>query len=147
MGSFYTAIRAVAFGTRHLAALVCAERAFLIVLLDDTHPTFVVGAIWKLAHLILTTGMVVAGVVHAQSQDAPSLFQKYGCDSCHADNEAITGPAFVDVAAKYRGNPNATAILAAVVRKGIHGRGPWQMPPIQRYPPPMSRRWFTTSSR
>jgi cytochrome c len=79
-------------------------------------------------------GILAAGSADAQSQDAPALFQKYGCDSCHANNEAITGPAFVDVAAKYRGNPNAAAILAAVVRKGIHGGGPWQMPPHPEVP-------------
>jgi cytochrome c len=79
--------------------------------------------------LTLAAVMFVAGVAHAQVQDVPSLLQKYGCSSCHADDERITGPAFLDVAIKYRGNPKAPAILAAVVRKGVHGGGPWPMPP------------------
>ena len=88
----------------------------------------------KLTRLTLATVMLAAGIAHAQSQDAPALFQKYGCDSCHADSEAITGPAYVDIAAKYRGNPHAAAILVAEVRKGAHGGGPWPMPPSPQVP-------------
>jgi cytochrome c len=88
----------------------------------------------KLTCLILATGMLAATVARAQPQDVPSLLQKYGCTSCHADNEAITGPAFVDVAAYYRGNPKAAAILTAVVRKGAHGGGLWPMPPSPQVP-------------
>jgi cytochrome c len=80
----------------------------------------------KLAGLILVVAMSAAGAVQAQ---APQLLQKYKCYFCHADNEPKTGPAFVDVAAKYRGNAQANAILAATVRKGTHGNGPWHMPP------------------
>jgi cytochrome c len=88
----------------------------------------------KRVRLMLVTGMLAAGVAHAQSQDGPALLEKYGCSSCHADNEAITGPAFVDVAAQYRGNPHATALLVALVRKGAHGGGPWPMPPSPQVP-------------
>ena len=57
-----------------------------------------------------------------------SLLQQYKCYFCHADNEAKTGPAFVDVAARYNGKSQAVATLAATVKKGSHGNGPWHMP-------------------
>ena len=80
----------------------------------------------KLACLILAGIVSAAGVARAQ---APLMLQQYKCYFCHTDNEAKTGPAFVDVAARYRGRPKAITILVATVRKGRHGNGPWHMPP------------------
>lgn len=71
------------------------------------------------------TSMV--GVAAAQAPEA--LLQRYKCYICHADNETKTGPAYVDVATKYGGNPRAVTIIAATLRKGAHGSGPWHMPP------------------
>jgi cytochrome c len=67
------------------------------------------------------------GVAHVQA--AQVLLQQYKCYICHADEETKTGPAYVDVATKYRGNPQAVAIVAGVVRKGARSGGPWHMPP------------------
>jgi cytochrome c len=80
----------------------------------------------KIASLILAVIISAAGVARAQ---APLLLQQYKCYFCHADNEAKTGPAFVDVAARYKGKSQAVTILAATVKKGSHGNGPWHMPP------------------
>jgi cytochrome c len=76
--------------------------------------------------LILAVIVSTAGVARAQ---APLLMQQYKCYFCHADNEAKTGPAFVDVATRYKGKPQAVTTLVATVRKGSHGNGPWHMPP------------------
>ena len=65
----------------------------------------------------------------AQAQAPQVLLQQYKCYSCHADDEAKTGLAYFDIADKYRGNPQAVPIVAAVVRKGIHDTGPWHIPP------------------
>ncbi len=75
--------------------------------------------------------MSVLGVAHGQSQAqaAQELLQQYKCYICHADDETKAGPAYVDVAARYRGNPQAVAIVAGAVRKGAHSGGPWHMPP------------------
>ncbi len=70
----------------------------------------------------------------AQAQDAPALMKQYDCYICHADKRAKTGPAFADVAAKYRGDSQAVAKLTAVVRNGRHGSGPWPMPPLPQVP-------------
>lgn len=71
--------------------------------------------------------MSTVGVATAQAPEA--LLQRYKCYACHADNETKTGPAYADVAAKYGGNSRAVTIIAATVRKGAHGSGPWHMPP------------------
>ncbi len=87
----------------------------------------------KIATLVLTLGMLVGG--HAQADDVQSLLRAYNCRVCHSDHETRTGPAFVDVAAKYRGNKKAVSILVDVIRKGVHGEGPWPMPPLPEVSP------------
>jgi cytochrome c len=71
------------------------------------------------------------GVALGQSQApaAPELLRQYKCYICHADDETKTGPAYVDVANRYKGNPQAVAIVSGVVRKGASSGGPWHMPP------------------
>lgn len=69
-----------------------------------------------------------ASFAHAQVPPQ-SLLQQNNCYLCHADRETKTGPAYVDVAAKYLGKPDAIEAVAATVRKGAHGGGPWHMPP------------------
>ena len=92
----------------------------------------------KFTALALTTGILACPVAHAA--DVQSLLQAYNCAICHADRDTKTGPAFVDVAAKYRGNPQAVSILVAVIRKGVHGEGPWPMPPLPEVSPADAKR-------
>jgi cytochrome c len=77
----------------------------------------------------LTFATVMSMVDVAAAQVPEVLLRHYKCYVCHSDHEPKTGPPYVDVAAKYRGNPQAVSIVAAVVRKGAHGSGPWHMPP------------------
>jgi cytochrome c len=65
----------------------------------------------------------------AQPMSQQALLQKYECYSCHGDGEARSGPAYADVAARYRKTPHAVARLADVIRKGTRGSGQWHMPP------------------
>jgi len=61
---------------------------------------------------------------------AHDLAQKYACNACHQADRKLVGPSYADIAAKYRGNPGAEAILMAKVRTG--GSGVWGtalMPP------------------
>jgi cytochrome c len=82
--------------------------------------------------LILAVAAFTGGTAHAQ--EGKALLQRYDCYICHADNEAKTGPAFVDVAARFGRDPKAVATLSAMVRKGAHGSGPWPMPPMPQVP-------------
>jgi cytochrome c len=64
----------------------------------------------------------------AMAQQA--LAQKRGCLACHAIDKKMVGPAYRDVANKYRGDKDAEAKLVEKVKKGSSGVwGPVLMPP------------------
>jgi cytochrome c len=73
--------------------------------------------------------MTAAAGAHAQS--APEkLAQSSGCMTCHGVDKKIIGPAYKDVANKYRNDKNAPAELFTKVKAG--GKGVWgdiPMPP------------------
>ena len=59
-----------------------------------------------------------------------ALMQKDGCGACHAIDKKIVGPAYQDVAAKYKGDTGALAKLTQKVKTGGAGVwGPVPMPP------------------
>ena len=57
-----------------------------------------------------------------------ALMQKDGCAACHAVDKKIVGPAYQDVAAKYKGDKDAPAKLAQKVKAG--GAGVWGQVPM-----------------
>ncbi|MBT9496577.1 MULTISPECIES: c-type cytochrome [Zoogloea] len=60
----------------------------------------------------------------------PPAAQKAGCMACHSVDKKLVGPAFKDIAAKYKGQGDAVAKLSDKVRKGGAGVwGPIPMPP------------------
>lgn len=63
----------------------------------------------------------------------PEAMKKAGCLACHSDQKKIVGPAYKDVAAKYKGQADAVAVLMAKVRKG--GSGVWGPVPMSPNPP------------
>ena len=56
------------------------------------------------------------------------LAQKNACTACHAVDKKIIGPAYKDVANKYRGDAKAEAMLEEKVKKG--GVGVWGQVPM-----------------
>jgi cytochrome c len=61
---------------------------------------------------------------------AEALMKKDGCAACHSVDKKIVGPAYVDVAAKYKDDKNAVAMLSKKVKEGSTGVwGPIPMPP------------------
>lgn len=69
-----------------------------------------------------------AGAVDAKAAEA--LAQKNGCLACHSVQNKVVGPAYKDVAAKYKGDKGAEAKLIAKVKAGGSGVwGPIPMPP------------------
>lgn len=79
---------------------------------------------------LASTAFCVAGA-HA-APDMQALAEKSGCFSCHAMHSKIVGPAFADVAAKYKGDADAPAKLAQKVREG--GKGAWGRIPMPPHP-------------
>lgn len=61
---------------------------------------------------------------------AEAMMKKDGCAACHSIDKKIVGPAYVDVAAKYKGDKDAVAKLTKKVKEGSTGVwGPIPMPP------------------
>lgn len=72
--------------------------------------------------------LLVAAQVNA-ADAAQALAQKSGCLACHSVDKKVLGPAFKDVAAKYKGDKTAEAKLVEKVKKGGSGVwGPMPMP-------------------
>jgi len=64
-----------------------------------------------------------------------ALAKKHNCTACHAVDKKMVGPAYKDVASKYKGQADAPAKLAEKVKKG--GSGVWgavPMPPNAAVP-------------
>ena len=59
----------------------------------------------------------------ADAKAAEALAQKNGCLACHSIANKVVGPAYKDVAAKYKGDKTAEAKLIAKVKAG--GSGVW----------------------
>lgn len=80
---------------------------------------------------------VPAAAVTALSEaDGRKLAQQSGCFICHAIDRKVVGPAWKDVATKYRGDMGAEARLIAKVAKG--GSGAWGTAPMPAYSPRVS---------
>lgn len=79
---------------------------------------------------IALLSLAVASIAAAPVRASDELAKKSGCAACHAADKKIVGPAWHDVAAKYKGDAKAPDTLAAKVRAG--GKGNWgnvPMPP------------------
>jgi len=75
------------------------------------------------------TGCLVASVP-ALADDGAALAKKSGCLNCHSVDKKLVGPAYKDVAKKYKGNADAVAMLVKKVADGGSGVwGPIPMPP------------------
>ncbi len=78
--------------------------------------------------LSAAAGLMLA--TNAAAVDMPPLAKRNNCTACHAIDRRVVGPAWMDVAKKYKDDKEAEARLIAKVKKG--GGGVWgsvQMPP------------------
>ena len=79
----------------------------------------------------LMAGLLVAFPVLASEE----LAKKHSCFACHAVDKKLVGPAYKDVAAKYRADKDAPKKLAAKVKNGSQGVwGTIPMPPNSAVP-------------
>src|SRR6476469_8088330 len=78
--------------------------------------------------LVALATLSVAGTALADAGE--DLLKKSGCTACHAIDKKVVGPAYQEVAAKYKGDAGAAAKLQDKVKKGGSGVwGPVPMPP------------------
>jgi len=74
--------------------------------------------------------------VSGQASADLDLAKKSGCLACHSIEKKIVGPAWKDVAAKYKGDASARDMLIGKVKKG--GKGTWGPAPMPPYSPRVS---------
>ena len=72
--------------------------------------------------MVAAAGLVIAGSTWAADMPAEG---KAKCGACHAIDKKVVGPAWKDVAAKYKGDKDAASKIAANVTKG--GMFGWKM--------------------
>lgn len=78
--------------------------------------------------MLAAAGFMMA--TQASAADESALAKAKGCLACHTVDKKVVGPAYKDVAAKYKGDKTAPAKLAAKVKAGGKGVwGPVPMPP------------------
>lgn len=75
-----------------------------------------------------TALLAMSGVASADQ----ALAQKNACMSCHGVDKKIVGPAFKEIAAKYKGDASAQAKLVEKVKTG--GKGVWGQVPMPPSP-------------
>ena len=78
--------------------------------------------------LLLATVAVAATPALANEE----LAKKNACTACHAIDKKLVGPAYKEVAKKYKGDAKAEAMLAEKVKKG--GSGTWGQVPMPPNP-------------
>ena len=74
--------------------------------------------------------MTVSALASQAALANPDLAKAKNCMACHTIDKKLVGPAYKDVAAKYKGDAKAAAMLAGKVKAG--GKGAWgeiPMPP------------------
>lgn len=74
---------------------------------------------------VVSATLLLAASGAARAADPVELTKKYGgdCLSCHAIDKKMVGPAWKDVAARYKGKAGARKMLVEKVIKG--GKGNW----------------------
>lgn len=83
----------------------------------------------KLTVISASLGLALASGA-ALAADAQQLLKDKACLSCHQVDKKLVGPAYKDVAAKYKARKDAEAYLAKKIREGSTGVwGPIPMPP------------------
>ncbi len=70
----------------------------------------------KMLVIVAAAGAVAAGAVFAQS--GAEVVKAKGCLNCHEVDKKKVGPAFKDIAAKYKDDKGAQASLAAKLKDG-----------------------------
>ena len=65
---------------------------------------------------LAAAGVLAAGVGFAQS--GADVLKAKGCMNCHETDKKKVGPAYKDVAAKYKGDKSAAGMLVAKLKDG-----------------------------
>lgn len=73
---------------------------------------------------------LLIGSNFAYAEAGADLAQKNGCMACHNVDKKVLGPAYKEVAKKYKADAGAVALLSKSIKDGSKGVwGPIPMPP------------------
>lgn len=82
------------------------------------------------AALVTTLGASLSAASTIDAKAANELMVKATCNACHQVDKKVLGPAYKDVASKYKNNAKAADLLLQKVRAGgANVWGPIPMPP------------------
>jgi cytochrome c551/c552 len=82
-------------------------------------------------NLSATVSPTPSSSTSAQTSDGPALATRLGCFGCHNPTTKIIGPAYHDIALKYKSDPEAASKIEQQIHKGGSGKwGPMIMPPF-----------------
>lgn len=70
-----------------------------------------------MAGVVALSAMLGAGQAYASDE----LAKKSGCAACHAVDKKMVGPPYKDIAAKYKTQKGADAMLAGKIKNGSSG--------------------------
>lgn len=76
--------------------------------------------------------IVAAALLTPHAHASADLAKKYNCAACHAPDKKVVGPAWQDIATKYKGQADAADKLAAKAKAG--GKGVWGQIPMPPNP-------------
>jgi cytochrome c551/c552 len=100
----------------------------------DIDTAYLRGKFWmkkmKIVLLAASTAVLSLGAAtNAVAEDASALAQKSGCLACHQLEVKVVGPAYKDVAAKYKGQDVLEQLVTKVKAGGVGTWGEIPMPP------------------
>lgn len=94
----------------------------------------------KMRYVLMVGGAWLLGMQSAGASvdmaKGLELAQKSNCMACHAVDKKLVGPAYQEVAKKYKGNKDAEAMLIKKVKEG--GSGVWGPIPMPANGPKVS---------
>ena len=83
--------------------------------------------------VLLSAALLAAGAAAAgAAQASEDLAKKYQCLACHQIDKKSVGPAYKEIAKKYKGQADVVAKLSEKVKKG--GSGVWGPVPMAPNP-------------
>jgi cytochrome c551/c552 len=87
----------------------------------------------RLTCLAVSLTMSLLTISSAQAADGAALAKTNQCTACHAIDKKLVGPAFSEVATKYRSNTAAVDTLVGSIKSGSKGKwGVMAMPSNSR---------------
>jgi cytochrome c len=84
-------------------------------------------------HTWAALGLLAVALAASAHANPEAAMTTAGCTACHTKDKKLVGPAYKDIAAKYKGQASAAADLAKKVRDG--GKGVWGPIPMPPNPP------------